>query len=64
MLSCYTLLHYRNAALMYSDKYPEEKQHQKILRRLFYNLKEYGAFKKPVDERNKPSNSEEHKLVM
>ena len=61
MLSCYILCQ-RNcveAERMYLNKYPDRKQPGKsIFRRLVFNLKEYGSFKKPVISRKKHWNEE------
>lgn len=67
MLSCYILCHRNciNAALMYSDTYPERKQpDQTIFRRIVFNLKEYGSFKKPIKKRNKPSKAQTENYIM
>lgn len=44
---------------MYINRYPEKRQPGKsIFRRLEQNLKQYGSFKKPVNNRNRPGNNE------
>lgn len=67
ILSCYILCQ-RNcveAENMYLNKYPEQRQPDKtIFRRLVFNLKEYGAFKKPVISRQKHINEEKQYNVL
>lgn len=67
MLSCYIVCQ-RNcvdAERAYSNKYPERRQPGKsIFRRLVFNLKEYGSFKKPVVSRQKQSNEESQRDVL
>lgn len=67
MLSCF-ILSRRNchvAERMYLDKYPERRQpHKRTFSKLVTNLKEYGAFKKPVLSRQKPSNEEKVNNVL
>lgn len=67
MLSCYILCQ-RNcveAEHMYLNNYPERKQPGKsIFRRLVFNLKEYGSFKKPVLSRQKHPNEEKEYQVL
>lgn len=67
MLTC-CILCQRNciaAANLYENKYPERNQPgHSIFRRLFHNLKEYGAFKKPTPTRNKTSNEEKQLTVL
>lgn len=67
MLSCF-ILSYRNcyeAERMYLMKYPERRQpNRRTFSKLVTNLKEYGAFKKPVLSRKKTSNEEKVNNVL
>jgi len=67
MIKCYNLC-YSNAVeagRMYLNNYPERRQPSaKIFGRLATNLKQYGAFVKPVLSRNKPCNEERENNVL
>lgn len=67
MLKCYILCHSNavEAGRMYFNKYPEKKQPStKMFGRLATNLKQYGAFMKPVSSREKPCNEENENNVL
>lgn len=67
MVTCYILSH-RNgvdAQRMYLNQYPERRQPGSTLfRRLVANLKEYGAFVKPIEKRQRQANEENENTVL
>lgn len=67
MVTCYILCHQNcvDAENLYLDRYPERRQPEKtIFRRLVANLKEHGAFRKPIRSRQKPCNEEKVNSVL
>ena len=67
MVTCYILSH-RNgvdAGRMYLNQYPERRQPcSNMFKRIVANLKEYGAFVKPIEKRRRQADEENENSVL